>query len=351
MYGSHEGKLVAWREKADLVAIASQEVRHFQASAANEYRGICPFHTGATNPTSFHVFLDDSSWKFRCWGCGAKGDVFAYIAQRDGIDWHQALARFLEGNTGSVGTPAPLKQVPVQPSRLPPAIQAIWRYHDGLGNMSSLGVTGRQWWKDRGISDAVMSQYQLGYSQRCPCYRTSDSFTIPAMHRGAVKTIRHRIARPTDPGDKYRPEYAGLGAHLFNADALDAALGDSSQGGDVLVVEGEIKALFLQSLGLGAFLPIVSSTAGVSSWLGNKGQEWYSLLHGFERVIFLFDNEPAVWAVAEQTARKFGRRGYVANVPWKVDDWVKQSVDTRLEFVVRAIGHAKPVVRGGRLAV
>jgi len=54
--------------------------------------GLCPFHADR-NP-SFSV---SPGWKtFRCWGCDAGGDVFAYLMRRDGLSFLQALRTLAE---------------------------------------------------------------------------------------------------------------------------------------------------------------------------------------------------------------------------------------------------------------
>jgi hypothetical protein len=211
-------------------------------------------------------------------------------------------------------------------------------------------MTGKQWWMQRGLDANTISRFQLGYAPRCPTYVVdkdgqtyhSDSFVIPVVYRGEVQTIRHRVASPLDPKDKYRPEYKGLGAHLFNADSLDVA-----GGGDVLIVEGEAKAMALIALGIESIMPVVSSTAGVASWLKAKGQDWYRMLYEFDRVFVLFDNERKQADVVEQTARLFGRRGYIVRTPGKVDDWLRRDSDagTRLSWLLEALSGAQRVLR------
>ena len=49
------------------------------------WKGCCPFHSEKT--ASFKVFPDG---KFKCFGCGAHGDVFDYVQRRDGVDFPQA---------------------------------------------------------------------------------------------------------------------------------------------------------------------------------------------------------------------------------------------------------------------
>lgn len=56
----------------------------------NEWKGKCPFHDDRT--PSFTVFFKpDSGWRYHCFGCEAKGDIFEYIMRRTGVDFPLAL--------------------------------------------------------------------------------------------------------------------------------------------------------------------------------------------------------------------------------------------------------------------
>ena len=50
-------------------------------------RGLCPFHTEQT--PSFFVFPDTQRWK--CFGCGAGGDLIDFVMRREGVDLTTAL--------------------------------------------------------------------------------------------------------------------------------------------------------------------------------------------------------------------------------------------------------------------
>jgi len=62
--------------------------RYVQLSRAGKnMRGVCPFHT--ENTPSFFVFTDTE--RFKCFGCGAGGDVFDFVMRREGWDMSTAL--------------------------------------------------------------------------------------------------------------------------------------------------------------------------------------------------------------------------------------------------------------------
>ncbi|MFT5946944.1 MAG: hypothetical protein ACI807_001193 [Paracoccaceae bacterium] len=52
----------------------------------------CPFHDERS--ASFHV--DEAKGLYKCFGCGAGGDLFAYVRQRDGVDFASAARALAE---------------------------------------------------------------------------------------------------------------------------------------------------------------------------------------------------------------------------------------------------------------
>ena len=63
--------------------------------AGREWKGLCPFHQEQT--ASFHVIPDKDF--YHCFGCGAHGDVFDFVAAHEGLDFAAALER-LESDVG-----------------------------------------------------------------------------------------------------------------------------------------------------------------------------------------------------------------------------------------------------------
>jgi hypothetical protein len=53
-------------------------------------KALCPFHKERT--PSFHVYADN----YYCWGCGARGDHFTWLEEREGLTFPQAVERLRE---------------------------------------------------------------------------------------------------------------------------------------------------------------------------------------------------------------------------------------------------------------
>lgn len=73
-------------QKPDIVPVVSQHV-HLQRTG-KDYTGSCPFHTEKT--PSFTV--SPAKQIYHCFGCGAGGDVIAFIQAIKGYDFKEACA-------------------------------------------------------------------------------------------------------------------------------------------------------------------------------------------------------------------------------------------------------------------
>ncbi|KFI45445.1 DNA primase [Bifidobacterium bohemicum] len=74
------------RQAADLYDIVSSTVT-LRASGTGTFVGLCPFHDEKS--PSFNVRPSLGVW--HCFGCGLGGDVFAYVEQRENIDFREAV--------------------------------------------------------------------------------------------------------------------------------------------------------------------------------------------------------------------------------------------------------------------
>src|SRR2546427_4890809 len=84
----------ALKARADFVAIASRYTR--LSRAGRQYVGRCPFHS--ERRPSFYVEPQRKIWK--CFGCQAGGDLFAFVMRAEGCDFLDALRIVAEFSAG-----------------------------------------------------------------------------------------------------------------------------------------------------------------------------------------------------------------------------------------------------------
>lgn len=177
---------------------------------------------------------------------------------------------------------------------------------------SSLTPAAITWWEEKGLTLETIKRYRLGYAQQCPTYRQSDSYTIPYYRDGQLVNLRHRLARPGDTG-KYRPEFGGLGNQLFNVDRLKRH-SDLMEPGEVVIVEGEIKACVLDQAGFR-----VIAVPGASAWQ-SLIDDLRTILKPFTRVFVALDPGEAGEKQGAALALALAGKAIRARLPDKPDD-------------------------------
>jgi DNA primase len=133
-----------------------------QRSGRN-YKGLCPFH-GEKTP-SFVVFPETQS--YHCFGCGANGDIFAFVMNTEGLEFRDALAR-LARQAGVQIAPRDEGEAAAdrQRERLYEACAAAaLYYHNLLLRSSAEGAkAARAYAQERGLTEATMARFGVGYA-------------------------------------------------------------------------------------------------------------------------------------------------------------------------------------------
>lgn len=273
--------------KADRLSRADIErLPHFkQRTRSGEYSAACPF-CGA-GEDRFRFWRD--AGRYWCRVCDAKGfvgDAIRFDPDRY-AEWKARQKE--ERRRAKLSALGRLRES-----------QQHKRYHKNL--------TDRSFWYRYGLTDRTIDAYKLGYSSICPTFPKSASYTIPIKFRGQLYNIRHRLVEPNGSG-KYRPEMAGLPAAMFNADILENGLDWSSE---VVIVEGEVKALVLQQQGFGAV-----AIPGASVFK----EKWASFFQGKNVYVAM---DPGVEEQAARIWRTLGEAGVrvrLCSFPVKPDDF------------------------------
>lgn len=78
------------KDKIPIEELISEYIKLEKAGA--NLKGLCPFHNEKT--PSFHVSPERNA--YYCFGCGAKGDIFTFVEEFDGVDFKTALRTLAE---------------------------------------------------------------------------------------------------------------------------------------------------------------------------------------------------------------------------------------------------------------
>lgn len=123
--------------------------------------GLCPFHNEKT--PSFGV--TPSLGIYKCFGCGAGGDVIKFIQEIEQLTFWEALKTLAERN----GIPVPQRrEAPDADSQLRAALFEMYEaaakvYHENL--FGAPGADAREYLTKRGLTGSIAQQFQLGYSE------------------------------------------------------------------------------------------------------------------------------------------------------------------------------------------
>ncbi|HKI55992.1 MAG TPA: DNA primase [Trueperaceae bacterium] len=88
------------RERLNIADVIGDMVA-LKPAGRGQMKGLCPFHSEKT--PSFHVHLDRGF--YYCFGCQAKGDIFDFVMQTQGLGFADALRMLGERAGVDVGTP------------------------------------------------------------------------------------------------------------------------------------------------------------------------------------------------------------------------------------------------------
>ena len=148
------------KSKIDIVSLISEFIP--LKKAGRNYRALCPFHSEKT--PSFMVSSELQI--FKCFGCGAGGDAFAFLQKLEGMDFYEAL-KYLAQKTGV--KLEPLQGVGGDKEKIYELNRLISRFYNylllnhGVAKGALAYLT-----QARGIRTDTIKEFQLGYSPEAP---------------------------------------------------------------------------------------------------------------------------------------------------------------------------------------
>jgi len=156
-YSIPQQKIDEIREATDVVDLVSGYLT-LKRRGQNHF-GLCPFHNEKT--PSFSVNAEKQI--FRCFGCGAGGNVFTFLMRQEGVSFPDAV-KFLAQRAGI--------EIEVEEIDAGQAKQNETLYHI---NEFAAGVFEKKIWekegehalqyiKGRGLSDEIIKEFGLGYA-------------------------------------------------------------------------------------------------------------------------------------------------------------------------------------------
>jgi DNA primase len=140
------------KERLSIVDVLSPYIKLEKAGAS--YKAKCPFH----NEKSPSFFVSPDRGTYYCFGCGAKGDMFTFVEEFEGLEFRQALKNLAEK--------AGVELVPEKPGekndkdRLFHAVESAVEFFESelYKNKPVLDYLHK-----RGLTDETIKKWQIGY--------------------------------------------------------------------------------------------------------------------------------------------------------------------------------------------
>jgi len=149
------------KSSVDIVRTIGEYVPLKKAGAAR-YSGLCPFHSEKTPSFSVHA----GHQFYKCFGCGAGGDVFKFVMEIEGIPFYEALKLLAERN----GIPVPKRSMASDPKeKLRAAVaemhEIAWEVFQA-NLRAPAGAEARSYLAKRGVADETIAEFGLGFAEQ-----------------------------------------------------------------------------------------------------------------------------------------------------------------------------------------
>ncbi|MDR3557917.1 MAG: DNA primase [Candidatus Pacebacteria bacterium] len=120
--------------------------------AGKNFKGRCPFH----NEKTASFFVSPERGSFYCFGCGAKGDIFSFVEQFEGLDFMGALKLLAE--RAGIPIVAENREKKSEREMLYSVMEAATIFYQ-----SQLAGEAKEYIKKRGVTDETINEFRIGY--------------------------------------------------------------------------------------------------------------------------------------------------------------------------------------------
>jgi DNA primase len=144
------------KERLDLVDVISSYIK-VEKTGAN-YRALCPFHS-EKKPS---LFISPTRQIWKCFGCGASGDVFAFVQQIEGVEFGDAL-RILARKAG-VELQKQNPQVQTARKRFYELCELATKFFEKQLHDGKLGKKAKDYLLKRGMTEESIKDWRIGFA-------------------------------------------------------------------------------------------------------------------------------------------------------------------------------------------
>jgi DNA primase len=146
------------RSRANILEVVSEHVT-MKRSGIN-YMGRCPFHEEKS--ASFSVVPDKGF--FHCFGCHAKGDVYAFLMKIKGMDFPTAVRELAHKYGVQLVETAEQREEYDKRTHMLMLYQQASQYFIHLLHDPAQGAVAREYLSKRGIPEDIIERFKIGYA-------------------------------------------------------------------------------------------------------------------------------------------------------------------------------------------
>ncbi len=150
------------KAQADIVKIVGEYVR-LRKSGAQNYSGLCPFHSEKTGSFSVHA----ARQFYHCFGCGQSGDVFSFLQKLENLSFPEAVKAVAH----KTGIPLPKRAFasPEEAAENRQRNQLIELHEQAAAwfesqLQSAEGAAAREYLSGRGLTREGIARFRIGFA-------------------------------------------------------------------------------------------------------------------------------------------------------------------------------------------
>jgi len=170
------------KNENDIVEVISEYIT--LKKVGKNYKALCPFHQEKT--PSFYVSPEYQM--YHCFGCGASGNVISFVMEYEKMDFLDAIKMLAE----RVGMKIKFQGTDVQERIIQINTYTAEIFHNAL--YSDTGKGALKYLHNRGISDNIIKEFQLGYSyddEKFLLKKLTKNYTMSEIIKSGL-VVKHR---------------------------------------------------------------------------------------------------------------------------------------------------------------
>ena len=192
------GDVETIKERLDVAEVVGGYVQ--LEKAGQSFKGRCPFHNEKT--PSF--FVSPSRQSYYCFGCGAKGDIFTFVEELEGLEFREAL-KFLADKAG----------IELEYKKLAPGVQSEKdRIREALEVAAQFfekrleeNPDAKNYLASRGLNDESTKKWRIGFApaewRALYSYLLQSGFSKEVILKaGLAKPVADKVGK--EPYDVFR---------------------------------------------------------------------------------------------------------------------------------------------------